>query len=143
MQPVGTRTRLAEAADAEAIFGFDHVARSTPSRHASVLMWIGGGCCRVIEAGGEVVAYGVIQHSFYGNGFIPQVYVAPQWRRGIGSGLVAHMEGVCATPKLFTSTNESNLPMRQLLVRLGYTPSGVIDNLDDADPELVFFKKLR
>jgi len=57
--------------------------------------------------------------------------------------LVRHVEQECRTPKLFTSTNESNAPMRALLAKLGFSPSGVIENLDEGDPELVFFKRLR
>jgi len=48
----------------------------------------------------------------------------------------------CETRKLFTSTNESNQPMQQLLSVLGYVPSGVIHNLDPGDPELVFYLDL-
>jgi hypothetical protein len=33
--------------------------------------------------------------------------------------------------------------MQALLNRLGYTPSGVIHNLDEGDPEIVCFKRLR
>ena len=46
----------------------------------------------------------------------------------------------CKTDKLFTSTNQSNEPMQQLLTRLGYKPSGVIYNVDPGDPELVYFR---
>ncbi len=49
----------------------------------------------------------------------------------------------CDTPKLFTSTNQSNQPMQQLLDALGYLPSGVIHNLDPGDPELVYMLNLR
>ena len=45
-----------------------------------------------------------------------------------------------ANPKLFTSTNRSNAPMQSLLAKLGYRPSGVIENLDEGDPELVYMK---
>jgi len=44
--------------------------------------------------------------------------------------------------RVFTSTNESNAPMRALLGQCGYKPSGSIDNLDPGDPELVFVKFL-
>ena len=44
--------------------------------------------------------------------------------------------------KLFTSTNQSNTPMQALLALLGYVRSGVIDNLDPGDPELVYFLDL-
>lgn len=41
--------------------------------------------------------------------------------------------------RMFTSTNQSNLKMQSLLAKLGYEPSGVIHNLDEGDPELVYF----
>ncbi|MEO0538637.1 MAG: GNAT family N-acetyltransferase, partial [Cyanobacteria bacterium P01_A01_bin.123] len=42
----------------------------------------------------------------------------------------------------FTSTNESNLLMQALMAKLRYIPSGIINNLDEGDPELVYFKRL-
>jgi hypothetical protein len=40
---------------------------------------------------------------------------------------------------MFTSTNESNTPMRELLRSEGWSPSGVLAGLDEGDPEHVFF----
>ena len=53
-----------------------------------------------------------------------------------------HLETVCQTEKIFTSTNLSNFPMQALLAKLGYKLSGVIHNLDEDDPELVYCKAL-
>jgi len=47
-----------------------------------------------------------------------------------------------SSKKLFTSTNLSNLPMQSLLAQLNFKLSGVIENLDEGDPELVYFKPL-
>ena len=44
---------------------------------------------------------------------------------------------------MFTSTNESNTPMRQLLQSEGWSPSGVLTGLDEGDPEHVFFHDAR
>jgi ribosomal protein S18 acetylase RimI-like enzyme len=69
--------------------------------------------------------------------------VRPECRRqGIGTALVRHVESLCKTDKLFTSTNESNRPMRALLAKLQYVCSGVIHNLDEGDPEIVYFKRV-
>jgi hypothetical protein len=57
--------------------------------------------------------------------------------------LLRHLESFCETSKLFISTNLSNLPMQSLLAKLVYVLSGVIHNLDEGDPELVYFKRLR
>ncbi|WP_177330351.1 hypothetical protein [Pseudomonas sp. CCOS 191] len=37
------------------------------------------------------------------------------------------------------STNRSNEPMRRLLKRQGFVASGVVENLDQGDPERVYF----
>ncbi|HEX8685911.1 MAG TPA: GNAT family N-acetyltransferase, partial [Pyrinomonadaceae bacterium] len=98
----------------------------------------------VAQAGGEVIGYGVLSHNFYAHGFVEMLYVHPgRRRRGVGAALLLHMESLCRSPKLFTSTNLSNLPMQSLLNRTGYSLSGVIHNLDEGDPELVYFKRLR
>ncbi len=52
------------------------------------------------------------------------------------------IERRCRTAKLFTSTNESNIPMQALLRSLGYVPSTVIHQFDPGDPELVYFLDL-
>jgi RimJ/RimL family protein N-acetyltransferase len=52
------------------------------------------------------------------------------------------MEAASKDQKLFTSTNESNKPMQALLDQLGYERSGIVENLDEADPELIYFKEL-
>ena len=96
------------------------------------------------EQGGAVVAYAVLEYSFYGNAFVSMLCVHPERRRkGIGAKLMRHIESLCRTDKLFTSTNESNQPMRKLLEKLGYQPSGRIENLDEGDPEMVYFKRLK
>ena len=52
------------------------------------------------------------------------------------------VEARSSSGKLFTSTNRSNTPMRKLCDRLGFQPSGVVENLDNHDPELVYYKRL-
>ena len=72
------------------------------------------------------------------------LYVHPEFRRqGIGSALIRHLVKECRTPKLFTSTNQSNFRMQRLLAMLDFDRSGFIENLDEGDPELVYFKRLR
>jgi hypothetical protein len=51
------------------------------------------------------------------------------------SSIVREHRGAC----VFTSTNESNAPMRRLLEGMGFTAAGVIHGLDLDDPELVFY----
>lgn len=86
----------------------------------------------------------MLNYTFYSNGFIDMLYVHSDHRRsGAGGALLRHMESLCQTPKLFTSTNLSNLPMQSLLSRSGYELSGVIQNLDVGDPEIVYYKRVK
>lgn len=101
------------------------------------------GDCYVAEEDSELLGLIVLEHSFYAYGFISLLYVREDHRRkGVASELMTHAEQLCTTTKLFTSTNESNQPMRRLCERLGYIASGVIYNLDEDDPELVYMKRV-
>lgn len=72
------------------------------------------------------------------------LYVHSGWQRhGIGTKLLKHLETVCQTDRLFTSTNLSNVNMQALLAKLGYKLTGVIHDLDEGDPELVYVKYLQ
>ncbi|MDY6900522.1 MAG: GNAT family N-acetyltransferase, partial [Cyanobacteriota bacterium] len=78
--------------------------------------------CLVIEAQQHVVGYAVLEYSFYDQGFVSMLYIHPEYRRqSAGVQLMQHLESACQTPKMFTSTNLSNLPMQSLLAKLGYT----------------------
>jgi GNAT superfamily N-acetyltransferase len=135
--------RLAIADDTESICAFDRIAQWESRRKDFIRRSISSGTCYVAVEQEEVIGYGVLSHTFYDNGFIEMLFVHPGHRQqGVAAALLAHLESRCQTPKLFTSTNLSNLPMQSLLSKQGYTPSGVIHNLDEGDPELVYFKRL-
>jgi len=90
-----------------------------------------------------VVGFAVFGPSFFGQWFIELLVVRPEdRRRGAATALVRRCEAECPAGKMFTSTNESNAPMRRLLSGLGYERSGCIENLDEGDPELIFIKWL-
>jgi GNAT superfamily N-acetyltransferase len=136
--------RLASITDADAIVAFDHVAVSEPTRVQFIHDQIKSSACYVAVIDANVVAYAVLNYKFYDNGWIEMLYVHPRFRgQGIGSALIRHLINECRTPKLFTSTNQSNFPMQRLLATLGFDRSGLIENLDEGDPELVYFKRLR
>ena len=135
--------RSGTADDLDAIISFDHVANSDPGRVEFIRQALSSKLCLVVEEDHQVNAYAVLDYSFFGCGFVSMLYVATTARRrGIGRRLMNTMEANCKTTKLFTSTNETNIPMRALLESLGYIPSGTIYNLDPGDPEMVYFKDL-
>ncbi len=135
--------RPASERDVEALCSLDLIARREDERREFIRRSVASDTCFVAVADKEVIGYGVLNHTFYHNGFIDMLYVHPDHRRsGAGAALLRHMESLCQTPKLFTSTNLSNLPMQSLLSKLGYELSGVIHNLDAGDPEIVYYKRL-
>jgi N-acetylglutamate synthase-like GNAT family acetyltransferase len=135
--------RQAGSEDLDSLVNFDEVARRDRRRVELLAEAIEGAQCYVCEDGSNAVGYCVLDYSWYDCGFVRLLYVHPgHRRRSVGSTLLRAVEGRCRTPKLFTSTNQSNAPMRILLAKLGYIESGFIDNLDPGDPEVVYFKML-
>ena len=117
-------------------YSFDQIARQSEERCEFIRNSVASGTCYVAVTDQEVIGYGVLNYTFFHQGCVDMLYVAGDQRRhGAGTALLEQMEQVCRTPKLFTSTNQSNLPMQSLLARCGYALSGVIHNLDDGDPE--------
>jgi len=91
----------------------------------------------------RIVGFLLMHQHFFELPFIELLLVHPSFRRqGIGTALMQHIETLSTPGKLFTSTNVSNERMQRLCERLGYVRSGIIENLDEDDPELFYFKRL-
>ena len=91
-----------------------------------------------------LLGYAMLEYSFFDNGFVPLVYVAPEYRRrGVARQLIAFIENLCQRPKLFSSTNLSNAPMHALFARLGYSACGMVTALDENDPEVFYVKRVK
>jgi ribosomal protein S18 acetylase RimI-like enzyme len=134
--------RPATSLDIDALSAIDSLAQTDRRRREFITRSVAHGTCSVIDAhDGQAAGYGVLDYAFFENGFVSMIYVDPAHRRqGAGLLLLRHLESLCQTPKLFTSTNLSNLPMQALLAKAGYRLSGVIHDLDEGDPELVYVK---
>jgi GNAT superfamily N-acetyltransferase len=91
----------------------------------------------------QIVGLLLMHQHFFELPFIELLIVHPSFRRqGIGTAFMQYIETIYTPGKLFTSTNSSNERMQRLCERLGYVRSGIIENLDEGDPELVYFKRL-
>jgi len=142
-QATETTVRPGKESDLDGIRAVDPHLERVEWRTQLVRSALSRGSCLVCLEDDRVVGYGVLEHSFFGRGFVPAVYVQEERRRhGIATLLFDGLEARCRTDDLFTSTNESNEPMRALLKKRGYSESGVIENLDPNDKELVFVKNL-
>ena len=136
--------REAVESDIPTLCALDLIAQQEDERREFIRREVISGNCFVAVSDGEVLGYGVLNYTFHHNGCIDMLYIITGHRRsGAGTALLRHMETLCQTPKLFTSTNLSNLPMQSRLAKLDYVLSGVIHNLDEGDPEIVYFKRLR
>jgi len=137
-------TRLAGTRDRRAFGTFDPRAAKDLARREMIDAAIAARHCWVAEKVGQVVGYGVLSKNFFGRNFIDLVFVAEEARRsGAGGAILMAIERAVNADRLFTSTNESNAPMRALLENRGYKASGRIEHLDDGDTELVFVKFLQ
>lgn len=137
--------RHAQEDDVSAICSIDYIAQVEEDRRQFIRKSVREGIAFVAaDSDGEIIGYAVLEHSFFSRGFIAILMVRPDRRRsGIGSALVRHVEGLCESDRIFTSTNGSNTPMQSLLRKLGYKRSGMVDDLDPGDPELFYSRQLR
>jgi GNAT superfamily N-acetyltransferase len=137
------RIRKATSSDHRTLDVLDQLGHGGVSRGPYLLAAIRAGHCHLAEMDGELVAFIIFDQTFFEQTFIHLLMVHPDHRRqGLGTALMRHVESICSTDKLFTSTNRSNVPMQELCKSLGYAPSGMVENLDEGDPELFFFKRV-
>jgi GNAT superfamily N-acetyltransferase len=136
--------RPAADTDIEQIVRVDSPLQIKLPRRVSVQNAIGQGECFVALDDRILVGYGIMNHAFFDCGFVSLVYVDPAHRRrGVASRLFDEFESRCRSSRIFTSTNLSNLPMHGFLASRRYTLSGVIQDIDEGDPEMFYSKRLR
>lgn len=96
--------------------------------------------CLVADDGRPVAYVITTPRHFFGTDFVDLLQVNEERRReGIGGLLLRSAVARAHTQRVFSSTNDSNGPMRALFAHDGWSLSGRLDGLDEGDPELVFF----
>ncbi|MFC8826036.1 GNAT family N-acetyltransferase [Streptomyces sp. NPDC057137] len=156
--PGGPRVRRADGSDWAALAEIDSIAAAGDDvRRDSIRRWCERGLVLLAEDASALagpdepdgpsstskpsrpLGYGVLEYTFFDQGFLTLVMIAPDARRrGVGARILTAVEAACTTPKLFTSTNASNHPMRQLLNHAGWRRTGILHGLDEGDPELFY-----
>jgi ribosomal protein S18 acetylase RimI-like enzyme len=135
--------RLAVAADLPAQRFVDPLMRADRDREHLVRCSVERGECFVAVDDDDVQGFFILNYTLFGHAFAPLLVVAAgDRRRGLATALPAEAERQYVGSKLFISCNRSNQPAQYLFERCGFAPSGQIENLDEDDDELVFFKPL-
>lgn len=116
------------------------MAQVEQSRRIDIQQWVIQQHSYVLELKGVVVAYAVMHRHFFAQSFVEMLMIDPHYRRmGLGLIFLNYLKTKSFTPKLFSSTNASNIPMQALLQSAGFNACGFIDQLDAADPELIYY----
>ena len=133
--------RRVSPADLDLLAQADPRLADTPAHRQHIGELLGAGLSWAAVARGRTIGFAIVTRHFFGFPFVDLLIVAEDARRaGIGEALLAKCEADHHADRIFTSTNESNAPMRRLLAKADWSVSGVIENLDPGDPELVFVK---
>jgi ribosomal protein S18 acetylase RimI-like enzyme len=133
----------ASKSDFEHICALDETILGSGRRRPTIARAFAEGRVSVARVDDVVRGFVITDTSFFDQGFIRILMVHPEYRRrGLATALMRAAELDCETDKLFTSTNQSNLAMQQLCDRMGYQRSGIVENLDEGDPELIYIKRL-
>ncbi|MGU3471007.1 GNAT family N-acetyltransferase [Paenibacillus sp. D51F] len=134
-----TDVRKASMADLPAIAALDAKVIGHGGRLAELEKHVRSGNCLASLREGRLAGFAAHDRSFFGQRFLQLIMVDPDDRRsGVGRSLMAAWEAGFPGEKLFTSTNESNMPMQLLCEAMGYVRSGIVDNLDEGDPEIIY-----
>ena len=97
----------------------------------------------VAEAAGEVVGFLAYRADWFQCTFVSLVVVHEDYRRkGIAREFFKSVEAVSLSPRIFSSTEETNTASIRMHTALGFTPSGHIDNLPQGVRELLFYKRV-
>ncbi len=97
----------------------------------------------VAEAGGDIVGFVAYRTDWFQCTFVSLVSVREdRRRRGVARALYRWVEGISPSPRLFSSTEETNAVSIKMHTALGFSPSGHIDNLPQGYRELLFYKRL-
>jgi hypothetical protein len=98
--------------------------------------------CLVIHEQSELAGFLLYHTEFFECCFVSLLMIKPSFqRKGLAKALLMSMDKFSPTNKIFSSTNQSNEVMHNVFERCGYIKSGIIENLDEDDPEIIYLKK--
>jgi GNAT superfamily N-acetyltransferase len=98
----------------------------------------------IAEEAGEVVGVLAFRTDWFQCTMVSLVCVRKDFRRrGVARALFTRVGEMSPSPRIFSSTEETNGVSIQMHTGLGFTPSGHLDNLPQGYRELLFYKRLQ
>ena len=131
----------AQLRDLNAIVQVDRQVIGNTSRKDFIEKAIKQGRCILVNENEDVAGFLIYDTHFFECTFISLVIVSPAKRRkGIASIMMNDLVRTSPTDKIFSSTNRSNESMQKVFEANGFVESGIVENLDEGDPEIIYFK---
>ena len=123
------------------IANIDEEVIGNDSRHDYIRKAIEEERCIVAYDKNLIAGFLIFDTHFFDCSFISLIIIRPSERRkGYASSLIEYFTKIAPTKKIFSSTNKSNQAMQEVFKVNGFTHSGYISNLDEGDPEIIYFK---
>ncbi|APH03678.1 GNAT family N-acetyltransferase [Bacillus weihaiensis] len=131
----------ADIEDLNKVVNIDSEVIGNTSRRNYIEKSIELGNCIIAKEDNDIVGFLIYDTNFFECTFISLIIVSPSNRRkGYASLLMEYMMSSSPTTKVFSSTNRSNISMQRVFDMNGFFQSGIVENLDEGDPEIIYFK---
>jgi ribosomal protein S18 acetylase RimI-like enzyme len=132
---------MAQLIDLDDIVNIDEEVIGNDSRCEYIRKAIDENRCIVANYKNLIVGFLIFDTHFFDCSFISLIIVRPNERRkGYASSLIKYFINISPTKKIFSSTNKSNKKMQEVFKANGFIQNGFIENLDEGDPEIIYFK---
>lgn len=127
--------------DLDEIVNIDREVIGNESRRKYIIKAIEEERCIALKNEFSLVGFLIFDTHFFDCSFISLIIVKPTERRkGFATSLMQYFISISPTKKIFSSTNKSNKQMQEVFKANGFIQSGVVENLDEGDPEIIYFK---
>jgi ribosomal protein S18 acetylase RimI-like enzyme len=127
--------------DLDKIVNIDSQVIGNTSRRDYIENAIELGHCIITKNKEDIEGFLIYDTNFFECSFISLIIVSPSKRRkGYASLLMDYMMKISPTMKVFSSTNRSNISMQKVFHANGFIQSGIVENLDEGNPEIIYFK---
>jgi ribosomal protein S18 acetylase RimI-like enzyme len=132
---------LAQLIDLDEIVKMDEEVIGNKSRREYIRKAIEEERCIVANDKNLIVGFLLFDTYFFECSFISLIIIRhTERRKGYATSLIEYFINISPTTKIFSSTNQSNQRMQEVFKANGFIQSGFIENLDEGDPEIIYYR---